>query len=65
MAEIRAAIEAGDASTIERLAHTVSGVASNFAAPAVVELARRLQAMGKAGELAGAEAAGVELGLAR
>ena len=64
LAEVRTAIEAGDASTIARLSHTISGVAGNFAAAAVVDLARRLEVMGMTGELAGAEAAGVELGLA-
>jgi hypothetical protein len=64
MAELWVAIETGDASAVERVSHTITGVASNFAAPAVVDPARRLQAMGKAGELAEAEAAGIELGVA-
>jgi signal transduction histidine kinase/DNA-binding response OmpR family regulator len=53
-AEIRAAIESRDAPTLARLAHTVVGVAGNFAAWRLVESARKLEAMGKTGELAGA-----------
>jgi two-component system, sensor histidine kinase and response regulator len=64
LASIRAAIGAGDAAGLGRLAHTVSGVAGNFAAAAIVEPARRLQVMAKAGDLSGADADGEELGRA-
>jgi len=63
-AEIRAAIGAGDSASLKRLGHTVAGVAGNLAAPEVVASARRLEAMGKAGDLAEAEAAEVALGRA-
>jgi two-component system, sensor histidine kinase and response regulator len=64
MASIRAAIGVGDAAALGRVAHTVCGVAGNFAAAAVVGPARRLQAMAKAGDLSGALAAEAELVLA-
>ena len=64
MTEIRAAVDSVDAPALGRLAHTVSGVAGNFEAPAIVGPARRLQAMAKSGDLAGARLAAGELGRA-
>jgi two-component system sensor histidine kinase/response regulator len=52
--EVRGAVEASDAATLNRLAHTIAGVSGNFAAPALVASARRLEAMSKAGDLTGA-----------
>jgi HPt (histidine-containing phosphotransfer) domain-containing protein len=60
--EISEAIEAGDPTTLRRLAHTMAGVSGNFAAPDVIATARRLEAMGKAGDLAGAADAQAALG---
>ncbi len=48
--EIDRAIRDADGASLKRLAHTVRGVASNFATPAVVEAAMTLELQGKAGE---------------
>ncbi|MDG3005882.1 response regulator [Paludisphaera mucosa] len=61
---IRIAVVARDLAALGRLAHTVSGVASNFAAEEVVASARRIEVMAGSGDLAGAGAAGDELGRA-
>jgi CheY-like chemotaxis protein len=53
--EIRAAIVTANAPALKRLGHTAAGAASNFAAPALQAAARRLEAMGKSENLAGAE----------
>ncbi len=55
--EVRSAVRGGDLAAILRLSHTVAGVAGNFAARGVDEAARRLHAMARAGELAGAAGA--------
>ncbi|WP_435011571.1 response regulator [Tundrisphaera lichenicola] len=51
---IHEALGSGDSATLERLTHTVSGVASNFAAKSIAEPALKLQVMSKSGNLAGA-----------
>jgi HPt (histidine-containing phosphotransfer) domain-containing protein len=48
--EIGRAIEGSDAPTLRRLAHTVRGVAGNFATPGVVEAAKVLELHGMAEE---------------
>jgi two-component system, sensor histidine kinase and response regulator len=55
MAEARRAIEAGDAATLMRTGHILAGSAGHFAAGGVVEAARKLEEIGKAGDLSGAE----------
>ena len=47
LSEIEQAIELQDAPTLKRLAHTVRGVASNFALPAVIEAAAVLESKAK------------------
>ncbi len=54
--ELRAAVAAGDAGLLKRAAHTIKGSASNFGAREVVEVAAALEAMGRDGDLARAEA---------
>ncbi len=44
-------LTAGDAPTVERLAHTVRGAAANLGAPAVVELALEMETAAGAGDL--------------
>ncbi len=51
--EIGLAIRAADSASLKRLAHTVRGVASNFATPAVVEAARVLEVAGQGRRVAG------------
>ncbi len=55
LAEARGAVAAADLAALGRLTHTVAGVAGNFAAPALVAAARRLEALAKAGDLAHAD----------
>jgi HPt (histidine-containing phosphotransfer) domain-containing protein len=40
----------GDLAALGRLAHTIRGVASNFAIPVVIDLARDVESAAKAGE---------------
>ena len=54
MAEIQDAIAAGDSRELNRAAHTLKGAISNFGARVPMELARKLEKLGKSGELAGA-----------
>jgi HPt (histidine-containing phosphotransfer) domain-containing protein len=57
LAQIGAAIEAGDAGALERAAHSLKGSVSHFAAREPFEAALRLEQMGLRGDLAGAEEA--------
>jgi HPt (histidine-containing phosphotransfer) domain-containing protein len=57
VARIRTAVRASDAGALRSAAHALKGAVANFAAPAATEAALRLQKMGDAGRLAGAEAA--------
>jgi CheY-like chemotaxis protein len=57
LALIRTAIRQGDAPALRSAAHALKGAVSNFAAPPATEAALRLQKMGNAGRLEGAEAA--------
>jgi two-component system sensor histidine kinase/response regulator len=52
MEEIRQAAHRGDAKFLERTAHGLKGSVANFGAPAAVEAARTLEAMGRAEQLA-------------
>jgi HPt (histidine-containing phosphotransfer) domain-containing protein len=52
--QIGAAVGAGDAPAVGRLAHSLKGMISNFCAPAIQVCALELEKMGKAGDLAGA-----------
>jgi CheY-like chemotaxis protein len=56
MAEIQAAIAAGQAARLRLAAHTLKGSADLFAATSVVEAARVLECMGRNGQLENAEA---------
>jgi HPt (histidine-containing phosphotransfer) domain-containing protein len=56
MAEIQAAIAAGEAARLERAAHTLKGAADIFAGVRVVELAGALESMGRDGRMANAKA---------
>jgi CheY-like chemotaxis protein len=52
LAEIRTALDQADAQMLHRSAHSLKGALGFFAAPAALEAARRLEAMGRAGDLA-------------
>ncbi len=49
--EIRAAVEASDAASVERTTHLLKGSVSNFAASEVVRAAQHLEDMGREGNL--------------
>jgi HPt (histidine-containing phosphotransfer) domain-containing protein len=57
MAQVKEAVEAGNAYELERAAHALKGSASNFAAESTVEAALRLETMGRSLELAGVQEA--------
>ena len=54
LAGMRESVTTGDAAMLARLSHNVVGAAGHLGAPAVIASANQLQAMGKAGDLAGA-----------
>jgi two-component system sensor histidine kinase/response regulator len=54
LATIDGAIRRSDAATLKRVAHTVRGVATTFALPAVVDAARALETKGNASDWDGA-----------
>ena len=56
LAEARLALDAGRAPELSAVAHTIKGSASNFGAHPVVSAARRLEEMGRNGELNAADA---------
>lgn len=56
MADIRTALEAGDAPAVARLSHMMKGSVSNFCAPPARDAALRLEQAGERGDLAGASA---------
>ena len=58
VAEMDAAAAGGDMAALARSAHTIRGVASNFAIPVVIDLARDVESAAKRGE-AGPIAAGL------
>ena len=55
LVEIRASISRRNARDLKAAAHLLYGTVSNFSAPAAIAAARRLEVMGRAGDLAGAE----------
>ncbi len=55
--QLREAIDRDDARTVNRLAHTLAGSVGIFGARAATEAARRLEAMGRSGDLTGAKEA--------
>ena len=50
--ELHEAMARGDARLVERTAHGLKGSVANFGAPAAVEAARMIEAMGRAQQLA-------------
>jgi HPt (histidine-containing phosphotransfer) domain-containing protein len=52
LAEIRQAIHAGDARTLERAAHNLKGSVGNFGARAAHDAAYRLEVLARMGEMA-------------
>ncbi|MBH0178702.1 MAG: Hpt domain-containing protein [Nitrospira sp.] len=54
MAEIRTALAACDAAAAGRSAHRLKGAVLQFCAPATLEAAKRMEEMGKAGDVAAA-----------
>jgi PAS domain S-box-containing protein len=57
LADVREAVERGDAARIRSAAHTFKGAAGNFVAAPVVEAATHLEMMGEAADLDGAKGA--------
>ena len=55
--QLREAVGHGDAPTVYRLAHTLVGAVGIFGARPAVEAASRLEALGRRGDLTGAEEA--------
>jgi HPt (histidine-containing phosphotransfer) domain-containing protein len=55
MAELQAAIAAGDAIRVERSAHALKGAVANFGARQAVDTALQLEQMGRMGKLEPAE----------
>ncbi len=55
MQEIREAVTGSEALALTRAAHALKGAAANFSAGRVVTLARRLEEMGRAGQMTGAQ----------
>jgi two-component system sensor histidine kinase/response regulator len=64
LAEVQAAIGAGDPVALKRSAHTLKGAAANFGATAAVALSLELETIGKSGEVSGAGAVGERLEVA-
>jgi HPt (histidine-containing phosphotransfer) domain-containing protein len=62
--ELRMAVAAGDAAAVRRVAHTLAGNSVNFGVHDVPDLARRLERMGREGNLTGAPALVDELATA-
>jgi CheY-like chemotaxis protein len=61
MSEIREALGRRDPPGVERAAHPLKGSAANFKARDAVAAAARLESMGRAGDLSGADAAWADL----
>ena len=61
VADVKNAIESKDAEALKLAAHALKGSVANFAAAPAVDAARRLEVMGKDGDLSGAPAALREL----
>jgi len=58
---VQTAVGAGDSAALRAAAHKLRGSLVAFGVPDAVEAARRLEAMGAAGDLAGADALSREL----
>jgi len=54
LAELREAIDRGDAAALYRQAHTFKGMVGHFGAAEALEAARRLESLGRDGDLSGA-----------
>ena len=61
MEQIGAAVAAGDPRRLQRAAHTLKGALGNFSARIPMDLALKLEVLGKNGVLAGAEAGCADL----
>jgi HPt (histidine-containing phosphotransfer) domain-containing protein len=59
--ELREALARGDSQALERVAHAIKGSVGNFAATHAFDLARRLEQMGREGDLVHAAGACAEL----
>lgn len=57
LADTRAALSAQDAAALARAAHRIKGAVLQFCAPTVLDAARRLEELGRAGDLKEAAAA--------
>lgn len=55
LAEVEKALAEGDVELLRRGAHTLKGAAENFAAIRVVEVAKEIEALAKADDLASAQ----------
>jgi HPt (histidine-containing phosphotransfer) domain-containing protein len=64
LADVKQAVDRGDAAALRRAAHKLKGVVANFGAPAAVAAALRLEEMGLGQDLSGAAAAYDELAAA-
>lgn len=61
LGEIREAFQSGDSARLEQAAHTLKGSVSNFAAPAAMKAAQRLETIGRSRELMDAPQAIMQL----
>jgi HPt (histidine-containing phosphotransfer) domain-containing protein len=61
LADVRRAVETGDAPLVGSAAHTLKGMISNFCAPGAQASALAVEQMGKSGDLSNATAALHEL----
>src|SRR5438445_525678 len=61
MEQIRSALARGDGVAVQRAAHTLRGSVCNFAAGRAYEAAKRLEQLGREGQLAQASAAQADL----
>lgn len=61
LAEAQAALAAGDAAAVARSAHRLKGAVLQFCAPTVFALTKRLEELGKAGDLNSAPAVCAQL----
>ncbi len=61
LSDIRESLRRGDSTLLERSAHKLKGSVSHFGAPSAYEAARRLEEIGRNGDLDGAEEAEEDL----
>ena len=55
IAKLRYALEANDSDTFRRAAHSIKATSNTFGALSLGEIAKELEMMGRAGDLAGAQ----------